>query len=82
MDDIWGQNRYRSQQDDSINEPVKFLVTVYATWAYTKMLQNLDAQPITYSQRLTSLYDEYETLSQWNVLFANARQHEKMSRIA
>jgi len=61
MNDIWEQSRYRNQQDDSVNEPVKFLITVYAIWAYTKMLQNLDARSTIYSEELTtSLYDDYE----------------------
>jgi len=54
MNDIWNESRYRNQRDDLVNEPVKFLVTVYATWAYTRMLQNLDARPITCSQLLTT----------------------------
>jgi len=59
MNDIW--ERYRDRPEDLVNEPVRFLMTVYATWVYTQMLQNLVAWPTTHSQCLTAdLYDGYE----------------------
>jgi len=39
MCDVWWQYRYhgREEEEDPVNEPSRFLVTVYATWAYTQI---------------------------------------------
>jgi len=58
MNDIWWQIRYCEVQDDRVNEPVKFLVTVYATWAYNQIRQSLDARPAT--TRSQDVYERYE----------------------
>jgi len=62
MNDLFAQSRYRGQLEDCINEPVKFLVTIYVTWAYTHILRNLDARP-TNSQNFTlTIYDNFKNV--------------------
>jgi len=69
MCDVWWQYRHRQPEElNPINEPSRFLVTVYATWANIQIgRRNSDARPATTQRGRTTMdiygrYDEAFTV--------------------